>query len=175
MNARRLSSHVLWPLVMAVMSVSGQPAMTSQDPAPVNRLSSAALTAEEWSEVRQEDNPTKRTRKLLSMAARRLAQAQAFIQREHYSDVLTLLEQYKHILVYALDSIDSLPEPERKRQRNAYKEIDLSLRKQIPILQEIKRNFPREHPVVEDSLLAAQRLRMTALNRFSGSDIFKIP
>lgn len=177
MNTTRLSSLVLLLLAMNTTPVYGSMASAGQEPipTPVNRSSPAMLTAEEWAEVREEDNPTKRTRKLMGMAARRLAQTQALIQQEHYGDTLPLLEQYKQILTYTMDSIDSLPDAERKRQRNAYKEIDLALRKHIPILQEIKRNFPHEHAMIEDSLLTAQRLRLIALNRFSGTEIFKIP
>lgn len=177
MNSTRLSSLVLLPLAMNITLACGGMASAGQEliPTPVNRSSPVMLTAEEWAEVREEDNPTKRTRKLMGIAARRLAQGQAFIQREHYDDVLKLLEQYKQILTYTMDSVDSLPDPERKRHRNAYKEIDLALRKHIPILQEIKRNFPHEHSMIEDSLLTAQRLRLIALNRFSGTEIFKIP
>jgi hypothetical protein len=164
-------------LVMTIASALTLRPLYGQEPKPpgATRHLTMTLTDQEWSDIRQEDNPTKRVRKLLNIAANRLTQAYSLAQQEQFADIPSLLGQYKSIVTYAMDSVDSLPEPERRRQRNAYKEFDLNLRKHIPMLNEVKRNFPNEHPTVEDSLLTAQRLRMTALNRFSGAEIFKIP
>ena len=177
MTAIRERYIIIPLLVMTIASALTWRPLYGQEPKPsgLTQHFTMALTDQEWSEIRQEDNPTKRVRKLLNIAANRLTQAYSLAQQEQYADIPTLLGQYKNILTYAMDSVDSLPEPERKRQRNAYKEFDLNLRKHIPMLNEVKRGFPNEHPTIEDSLLTAQRLRMTALNRFSGAEIFKIP
>lgn len=135
----------------------------------------AVMTDPEWFSVNKERNPSKRVRKLLEVAAARLHQAQALTTQGHYAEVISLLEHYTTLISYAIAFIDGLPENQRKRQRGAYKEFDVRVRQQIPTLTELRRNFPTENPVIENALFTAQRLRIIALNGFSGAEIIKVP
>ncbi|MBI3950023.1 MAG: hypothetical protein HY314_06170 [Acidobacteria bacterium] len=144
-------------------------------PSAAEEAVKASLTDQEWALVDKEGNPVKRVRKLLDIAAYRLGQAQMFTAREQYSEASSLLESYTTIISYTMDLIDRLPENERKRQRSAYKEFDVQVRKQLQTLQELKRNLPVDNQAIENALFTAQRLRIIALNRFSGAEIIKVP
>ncbi len=134
-----------------------------------------ALTDEEWREVNDEGNPVKRVRKLLEVAADRLSLIRTIITQEQFAEATILVETYTPIITYTMTFIDEMPEKERKKQRNAYKEFDLRIRKQIQTLEELRRTFPANNQAIEDSLVTVRRLRIIALNRFSGDKIFKVP
>jgi hypothetical protein len=135
----------------------------------------AAVTDQEWFLVQKEGNPVKRVRRLLEIAMDRLRRAQPLASQEQYAEADMLVESYTTIISHAMAFIDDLPDSEHKRQRNAYKEFDLGMRKQIKTLQELTRSFPINHQAIEAAVFTAQRLRIIALNRFSGVEIIKVP
>lgn len=135
----------------------------------------AVMTDQEWLLVNREKKPTKRVRKWLDVAADRLSRAQALIAQERYADAIPLIEHYTPLISSAIAFIDGLPKEQRKQQRSAYKEFDVRVRRHIPLLMELRRDFPTEHPTLERALLTAQRLRILALNGFSGAEIIKVP
>jgi hypothetical protein len=160
-------------MLVAVVAPLGLGAQ--QDPGVLEQAARAVMTAQEWLQVDKEGKPSKRVRKLLEIAADRLRQAQALTAQEQLAEATTLVENYTTLISYGISFIDSLPENQRKRQRNAYKEFDVRLRQQIPALMELRRSFPTDSQALENALFTAQRLRIIALNGFSGAEIIKVP
>lgn len=135
----------------------------------------AAMTDQEWLSVEKKGNPVKRVRKLLEIADGQLAQTRTLTAQEKFVEATTTIQNYTTIISYALHFIEGLPENQHKQQRSAYKEFDVRVRKQIPTLKELKHEFPVGNQVVDDALFTAERLRIIALNRFSGAEIIKVP
>ncbi len=135
----------------------------------------ALLTAEEWRLVEKHRGPVKRVRKLLRIAETRLQQAQLLIAQQEVAQATTKVAQYTIIISYSLTFIEGLPSKHRKKRRNAYKEFDVRVREQLYLLQQLKREFPVNNETIDEALFTAERLRIIALNRFSGAEIIKVP
>lgn len=164
--------------VSAALMVATSVCLSGQDKIQEGRAGETAepnLTDQERATIQKETNPAKRARKLLDIAKGRLAQAQTLMPQEQYAEAGRLVQDYTAILSYTMALIDSLPRNDRKRQRSAYKDFDLRVRKQIPTLEELKRSALVDMPAIETALSTAQRLRIVALNGFSGAEIMKVP
>jgi hypothetical protein len=135
----------------------------------------ATMSAQEWASVNKESNPVKRTRRWLAIAANRLEEAQTLTAQDQFAEATTLVKKYTTIISYALQFIDRLSNGQRKAQRSAYKEFDVRVRDQIKALNELKRDLPVGNQAIDEALFTAQRLRIIALNRFSGAEIIKVP
>ena len=133
------------------------------------------LTADEWKAVDRHGNQVKRVRELLKVAASRLERTHQLTAQEAFADATKLMEDYTTIISYTFAFIEDIPEKDRKRRRSAYKEFDLSVRKQIQALEGLRHSWPVGNTAAEDALLTAERLRIMALNRFSGMEIIRVP
>jgi tetratricopeptide (TPR) repeat protein len=133
------------------------------------------LTADEWKVVNRHGNQVKRVRELLKVAANRLERARQLTTREAFTEATKLVEDYTAIISYTLTFIDNIPDKDRKRRRSAYKEFDLAVRKQIQSLEDLRHSWPVGNTVAEEAVTTAQRLRIMALNGFSGAEIFRVP
>jgi hypothetical protein len=151
------------------------PALQTQPPTVTEDDVKKRLTAVEWQSVSRHDNQAKRVRELMKAAGLRLLNARQQTAREAFAEATTLVEDYIAIISYAFTSIDGIPAKDRKRRQNACKEFDLAVRRQLQVLRDLRHEFPVGNTRAEDAFQLAERLRIMALNRFSGAPIIGVP
>jgi tetratricopeptide (TPR) repeat protein len=133
------------------------------------------LTAEEWRKVNEQGNQVKRVRELLKVATNRLGRTRQLAAQGSFTEATRLMQDYTEIISHTLTFIDTIPKKDRKRRQSAYKEFDLRVREQIRTLRELRHEFPVGNTVVEEALQTAERLRIMALNQFSGMEMIRVP
>mgnify|MGYP000218157937 CR=1 FL=1 len=134
----------------------------------------ALLSAEENAQLAREKNPAAHVRLLLRIAEKRLQEARRLTDRESFESALSVLLAYQALLEHAFARIEMVPPGGRRK--NAYKDFDLHVRRQLKDLDPVMRAFPIGLAAEAERVLkTATRLRFEALNAFAGERILTHP
>ncbi len=135
---------------------------------------STLLTSEEQAQLARERDLAKQIRQLLKIAEKRLHEITRLADEEQFEILPPRLHAYQALLEHAFSQIEAIP-PGGKR-KNAYKDFDLFVRRQLRNLEALLRVLPIGMAAdAERVLKTATTLRFEALNAFAGEKILTHP